>query len=449
MSTDLQRFSSDGDDSARHTRRLNISPSQYQDNDDVDDGYNDDNSIDEVDATLNDFNDDYGDTERSHTPWSPGSYSSTGPTFSSATGTFTYTGSYRGSPSFVSLPTVSPRSPLDPRARLSRITERTEESRPSSTAFSSVSRPLGTPDNLRRLAFLGGGTTSFHSRSSTEPGSDLPVPGRLGELRAVFESQSPSASHSRATSTPARASSPMFAKTSSYLATTSGHSSRPSSPSKLTSSTSQPEPVSHSSLLSTPVRPGPSGFRTLTDLRPDTPSYTTASYTTPSYTATPSAFSNTITTGLYTTPNTDAKTITGSEDTFTRSTFTPTSTLRKPQSPPRSPLASVRNIVALWKERTPASARTERSSVSPASPSATASSIFQDDGRYGFRRRVEGARERPRGSRGAGATSTPTRPVSQEVQDSAIGRGGVFPPGFDMSEFSTYARSSDPVSDFP
>ena len=97
--TDSQRFSSDGDDSATHTRRLNISPfpSQY----DIDDGYDASNSIEEIEATLRDFEDDHLDTEFSHTQWSPASYSSTAPTFSSATGTFTY----RGSPSFVSLPT--------------------------------------------------------------------------------------------------------------------------------------------------------------------------------------------------------------------------------------------------------------------------------------------------------------------------------------------------------
>ena len=242
--------------------------------------------------------------------WSPASYSLTAPTFSSATGTFTY----RSSPSFVSLPTFSSRSPLDrsfdPHARLSRITERTEESRPSSTAFSSVSRPLATPENGRRSVFLGGGTTSFHSRSSTEPVVDrtLPVPGRLEELIAVFDSN---AKHSRGASTPGRSSSPMFG-TSQPATTSYGYSSRSSSPSKLRlgSSTSHPEPDGHSSHLSPPLWPS-TAFRTSAGMRPETPSCTTASYTTPSYTGTPSAFSNTIT-GSY------AKTFHGSEDTLTR-----------------------------------------------------------------------------------------------------------------------------------
>ena len=45
--------------------------------------------------------------------------------------------------------------------------------------------------------------------------------------------------------------------------------------------------------------------------------------------------------------------------------------------------------------------------------------------------------------------TNPIRPVSQGTQETASvnsGRSGVFPPGFDLSEFSTYARSSDLVS---
>ena len=454
MAIDSQRFSSDGDESATHIRRLNISPSPSQYNDDVDDRYDEGNSMEEIEATLQNFDDDYPDTEFSYSQWSPASYSSTAPTFSSATGTFTY----RGSPSFVSLPTFSSRSPLDrsfdPQARLSRITERTEESRPSSTAFSSVSRPLATPENLRRSVFPGGGTTSFHSRSSTEPVVDrtLPVPGRLEELIAVFDSN---AKHSRGSSTPGRSSSPMFgtsqpATTSNGYTTTSyGYGSRSSSPSKLRlgSSTSHPEPESHFSLLSPPVRPS-TAFRTSAGMRPETPGYTTASYTTPSYTGTPSGFSNTIT-GSYTTPNSDAKTIHGSEDTLTRSTFTPTSTLGKSQSPPRSPISSARNIVARWKERTPASVRTGASSGSAGSPLATPSTLSHEDSRSGIRRRVGGARARLRQSHVAGPSANPVQPISQEVQDTASvnsGRSGAFPPGFDLSEFSSYARSNDPVS---
>jgi hypothetical protein len=112
---------------------------------------------------------------------------------------------------------------------------------------------------------------------------------------------------------------------SSYMATSYGYTSRPSSPSKLRvgSSASHPESDTSVSLLSPPVRP--TGVRTSTGMRSETMSYTTPSYTTSSYTTTPSAL---ITQMGYTTLNTDTKTITGSEDTFTRNTITPMSTLR-------------------------------------------------------------------------------------------------------------------------
>ncbi|KAF8963375.1 hypothetical protein BDZ97DRAFT_1919814 [Flammula alnicola] len=102
----------------------------------------------------------------------------------------------------------TPSGPIDPRARLSRITERTEESRPTSTAFSTtnVTRPANpTPDTLRRSALLGGGTPS-HSRSSTDPSSDrtLPPPGRLtlvtrsptGSIRTILSINSSSSNSS-------------------------------------------------------------------------------------------------------------------------------------------------------------------------------------------------------------------------------------------------------------
>ena len=405
--------------------------------------------------------------------YSPGS---AGRTFSSATGTFTYgTGSYTGSPSFVSLPTFSPRlpiQPLDPRVRLSRITERTEESRPPSGAFTAsniIRAANATPDGFRRSAILGIGPS--HSRASTDPSSDrtLPPPGRLSELRAVFESQSPSGSHSRATSSPGlRSSSPMFGigqSTTTYPSY--GQSSRPSSPSKSgggSSGSYSATDVRPSSLLSPPNR---STTTIPSDFRSETPGGTrTGSYTTPSYTAaTPSTFTNVESwtntntpVGSYTTPDTtektynDSKTYTGSytdTDTLTR---TPTSGLRRPQTSPRSPLTSVRNIVNLWKERTPAAGRTgDKSapgSISSASPPPAANS--ENDGLYGIRRRVEGARARLREARAvSNPAPAPSRPISGDNGDSASirsGRSGVFPPGFDMDELTNYAQTSEPVS---
>ena len=105
-------------------------------------------------------------------------------------------------------------------------------------------------------------------------------------------------------------------------------------------------------------------------------------------------------------------------------------------------MTSARNIVARWKERTPAYVRTGASSVSPSSL-ATPSTLSYEDGRSGIRRRVGGARARSRQSHGAMAN--PISPVSQEVQDIASvnsGRSGVFLHGFDLSEFGIYARPS-------
>ena len=125
---DIQQFSSD---STENNRRLVVSPSPSYTQEIFDNEYSDDYSLDEVQATL-----------------------------------------YTGSP-FLSLPTFSPRSPfpqtMDPVARLSKITEVTEESRPTSIAASTSAtnflHPTNpTPDGLRRSAVLGGGSSASHSR---------------------------------------------------------------------------------------------------------------------------------------------------------------------------------------------------------------------------------------------------------------------------------------------
>jgi len=464
--SDTQRFSSDGEDSAYNNRRLIVSPTSSQQNDDdVEDIYEDSDSFDEVAATLNNLDDEFDDTEQALTEWSHSpSYSSAGRTFSSATGTFTYSGSYTGSPSFVSLPTFSPRSPpphqpVDPRIRLSRISEKTEESRPNSGAFSAatVTRAVNPTDTRRRSALLGGGTPS-HSRSSTDPSSDrtLPPPGRLSELRAVFEPQSPS--HTRTTSTPAvRSSSPMFGIGRSIATSYGTYSSRPSSPAKSgTGSTGSYSSTDvPTSLLSPPTRP-----TTSSGLRSTTTGVTNTG-TSQSYSANPSTFTDTNTNTWITNTNTNSISPTGSgsytaptesrtytnTDTFDPTTITPSSGLRRPQTSPRSPLASVRNIVALWKERTPTrpEEKSGPGSVSSVSPP-------ENVGLYGVRRRVEGARARLRESRVTSNPGvTPTRPSSQDTPDNASirsGRSGAFPPAFDMNELSNYAQSKEPVGFF-
>jgi hypothetical protein len=254
----------------------------------------------------------------------------------------------------VSLPTFSPRSSfpqtVDLLARLSKIMEITEESRPTSIAASATNflRPANpTSDGLRRSALLGGGSPS-HSRASLESDPDqLPVP-----------------------------------------------------------------PVA--------LEPGQKRLQVrpiqLCHHIPLDPRYTA----TPSYTATvtPSAFSGTnfntwsnVTTQTrtgYTTPNPTSNAY-SETDTFTRTSVTPPSGLRRPQTSPRSPLASVRNIVALWKEHTPAAA----ARLGEKLPVESVSSVFppvDTGGLRGVRRRVEGARARLREARAvSNPPAMPTR----------------------------------------
>lgn len=270
-------------------RRVTVSPGPNSDY-----YYEDDQSIDEVDAALSNLDDEIDDTEQALSTWS-----------SSAPQTTSY-GSYLGSPSHLSLPSLfSPRSPSPssvgiggPRLRLSRITERTEEA---------SSRPVsGTSSQNRRSGFMGTG----HGRSATEPSGnrEMPPPGRASQLIAAFETASPSAGHTRSATSP-RPSSPFYSSTGSY--------SRPSSPTKSSWTGTAP---THSTYPS----------RTYTDSRPTG----TSTYTPTAYSA--------VTTSQTATSITPTDPVT-----------TPTNTPRRPQTSPRSPLASVRNVVNLWKDRTP------------------------------------------------------------------------------------------------
>ena len=168
---------------------------------------------------------------------------------------------------------------------------------------------------------------------------------------------------------------------------------------------------------------------------------------------TPSAFSGTISntrsnintqtrTG-YTTPNLTSNTYSDT-GTFTRTSVTPPSGLRRPQTSPRSPLASVRNIVALWKEGTPAAARPGEKSAAESVLSVSPS--LDTDGLRGVRRRVEGARARLREARVV--SNPPVTPTRLQGDSTDNGRNNSFPPGIDMSELTEYAKSKDPVSSF-
>ncbi|KAJ4496018.1 hypothetical protein C8J55DRAFT_9414 [Lentinula edodes] len=309
------------------------------------DSYEESNSIDEVEATLNNLDDELDETEQALSTWSSqtpstgyGSHTGTGSgTYTGYTGSGTYTpsgtftgtntvtqtgqGSYTGSPSFVSLPSLfSPTAGSSslqssypppsnaPWMRLSHITERTEgtESRPVSGVSYATSVPVRP-----RSAFLSSGA-GRHSRSSTDP-SDLPPPGRANQLIGLFES---------------------------------GSSSRSPSPTKSNSSFTRsqtPSNLSYSTLLSPPDRPFTA---------------TGSSYTPSTFTNTQSTFTqSTFSPSAFTTTQTGTGTVTGITGSSEQTQTTPTSSsLRRPTKPegsPRSPLTSVRNIVSLWKERTP------------------------------------------------------------------------------------------------
>ncbi|KAF5339034.1 hypothetical protein D9758_014100 [Tetrapyrgos nigripes] len=360
-----------------------------------DDSYEDSDSIDEIEATLTNVDDQLDDTEQALSTWSSsssnprqptvstgygytgsgtysssytgsasGSYTATPGSYTgSASGSYTATpGSYTGSPSFVSLPSVfSPTSPTsgtntqssypppanDPRARLSRITERTEGT--SSRPVSGTSQATTVPARPRSAFLPTTPGRGGHARSSTDYDKDLPPPGRANELIGMFEATS----HSRS-----------------------------SSPTKTSSSyTHSQTPTSGFSLLSPP----------------DRPSTVTGSSYTPTYTGSTSFGQSTLSPSQFTTTQqTTTQTATGTGD---RSPERHTSTLRRPgQSSPRSPLASVRNIVALWKERSPTKpGQSKPASVSSGSVSPTPETRQRPlppsedpEGLFGLRRRASG-----------------------------------------------------------
>ncbi|KAJ3746573.1 hypothetical protein DFH05DRAFT_963315 [Lentinula detonsa] len=359
------------------------------------DSYEDSNSIDEVEATLNNLDDELADTEQALSTWSSqtpstgyGSYMGSGSGTYTGNGTYTPSGtftgtntatqtgqgSYTGSPSFVSLPSLFsptagssslqssyPPPSNDPRIRLSHITERTEgtESRP----VSGVSYATTVPARPRS-AFLSSGA-GRHSRSSTDP-SDLPPPGRANQLIGLFES---------------------------------GSTSRSPSPTKSNSTFTRsqtPSNLSYSTLLSPPDRPSTA---------------TGSSYTPSTFTNTQSTFTqSTLSPSVFTTTQTGTGTGTGITESSAQTQTTPTSTLRRPTRPEgssRSPLTNVRNVVALWKERTPTrehrTKNPEPEVDAPVSPTPESrghkegqgqrgSGGDDDGGLFGLRRRASGKR---------------------------------------------------------
>jgi hypothetical protein len=313
---------------------------------------------------------------------------------------------------------------------LSTITEHTENptSRPTSYNISNQgSRPnSGAIHNSLPIH-------SSHARGVTDPGpSGRPQPStgrRAGDLIAFFEEKtgpeqratSPF-SHSRGSSIPsdARSVSPYtttLSATASYgYGSGTGSYSRPSSPTK---SSLTP---SGSSMLSPASRP-----------------YTSTSGT--PYTNN----NNGLTSPTFTT--------TESSDVTPRRQ----SSLRRPQAGPRSPLTSVRNIVAAWKDRTPerSAKSTEVDTLPPLPPKDT------DDGFFSLRRRAERGVMRARRESGEheAGPSDPSRrgnapaydrnrdlPATPRAANTPTSTNLGLPPPLDLAELGQYAKANQEVS---
>lgn len=473
----------------------------------------------EVEAALSIIDDELDQTEDALTQWSRGpttstsshlrSPSSTNLTASSFSTTLSPSPSSTATTGLEAHSTTATNIDRDWRI-LSTISEHTENpSRPTSHSFSAATvtaRPPSanlTPGDttaLRRsgghLSGVGSPTPHMHSRSTTDLSMerDRPPPGRrAGDLIAFFEDRdrtatSPSLStsygHSRTTSAPSgpRSPSPYYTHSRStpnlesttgtgygYTSTT-GYTSRPSS---VSSSGSGSGPISMSSLLSPPTRGGMTSSFSEGTSRVRSPISATTDTRTGTEYMSPSTYTNTFTnTFTHTSTPTNPSTTTGT------GTITPTGSgpLRRPhpQTSPRSPLSSVRNIVAAWKERTPSLVKSgggRRSPAGPAMSSTSAEEATNGHGLFSIRRRAErgsvraaAAREgngrrssesmRERDSGGGrrsgegirergGEGGRPTTPMS-----GISGTGSGLPPPFDAAELGAYARESREVSHF-
>jgi hypothetical protein len=191
-------------------------------------------------------------------------------------------------------------------------------------------------------------------------------------------------------------------------------------------------PRSMSSLLSPPTRGATTSETTFTSRVRSPLTTTDTGY------FSPSTYTNTFT-NTFTNTGTVTDTNTGS--------LTPTGSLRRPQTSPRSPLTSVRNIVAAWKERTPSLAKSAGSRSGPGSATSGDGISPPQPGRGDglFRRRTirrdPGRRHsgdlRDRARAGDGE-SRPTTPMS--------GSAGGVPPPFDATELGAYTSESREVS---
>lgn len=461
--------------SPRQMRRIIVSPSPSSRDEDYD-VYSDENSIDdarEVEATLSMLDDEITNTEDALTEWSRGG---------SSVGASSYTDQHSAPSS------VTPSSYLSDGYRtmtdalldrehrvLSTISEHTENnSRPTSFAQSG-SRPVTQYSNNsggnRASAHLEDRVSpALHTRAATDPsgtpgqasGRVLNVPGRrAGELIAFFEEKQTATGresprlfgHTRTLSAPMGPRSPAprspgprspspytttmsqsmstFGYTASttygYGSSTYGYGSRPSSPTKsragssvsssgpITATSSLMSPPARGTTLSTDSRFFPTSSGTLTQTRSGTDTYT---------------LSGTATSSTYT------PTFTG----FTTTATPTTSSLRRPQTSPRSPLTSVRNIVAAWKERTPSLSKSIRSNTTSPSPTQGGEGLFS------LRRRAERGAARLRdgtsnemGRFDEGESAADAR--ASTSGDATMSTSGMLPATFDIAELGQYANA--------
>ncbi|KAI6020170.1 hypothetical protein PISMIDRAFT_203836 [Pisolithus microcarpus 441] len=402
--TPLASSDSEGATSDHYMRRVNLSPrgssETFHEEDSIEDAA-------EVEAALNDVDREFENTEDLLTEWSRGT-STSGPTYTGTTPSYS-----------TSLDTYAIYNREG--NRLSTISERTENipSRPTSYGARGVAEG-------QRLSAHRSGTASpgLHTRAVTELAADRAPGRRTGDLIAFFEDRAATPSetsfghtrtssapgyHSRSPLFPMSQSTPHLGSTTGY-GTSTGYVSRPSSPAKSKAgstvssvSSSVSDSLSMSSLLSPPTRGPTTVTRSGTQLSP-------------------SDFASTF-----------SNTFTASRTASNTTNVTPTvSSLRRPQTSPRSPLTSVRNIIAAWKDRTPSLDKTPKSpSDTTTSPPSNTGPGGRGDGLFSLRRRAS-QRERVQDD---AEHSNGLRPATPKSMSSSI-----IPPPFDMTELGAYAR---------
>ncbi|KAG1819261.1 uncharacterized protein BJ212DRAFT_1345067, partial [Suillus subaureus] len=429
--SDTPRASTDSSASPGLLRRVAFSPPPRSET--SFEGHGHDDSFGEhaeVEAVLTDFD---LDAEINATQDTVSQWSSSRPSYTSFSTSTPYsgTGSYTGTSASHSADTATATGTYftrDPRV-LSTISERTEHpSRPTSFAqnrlsahrLSTISNPharsaIESPVNANRL--------STHSQGHARGATDLPTTSRrTGDLIAFFEDRAgtPSKEKERNTSPflPTTQSTPHLGSTTGYTSTGYGYTtgftstgygyttgtgtggytttgyttSRPSSVTKSrsddsrstvsTSSGGGGTDLSLSSLLSPPVR----GFGTPTG------TYSGSGAATGRTQLSPSDFASTFSSAFgVARDRQDDTTPTRQTQTALRRSTAP---LNEVNTSPRSPLTSVRNIVAAWKERTPGLGKV-KSESSEGGSELSPPGASKMEGLFSLRRRA--SRQGPRG----------------------------------------------------